>query len=199
MLDAKSQLDSQLRSIINDFTATWALRMTFPLGVGGDALAQALAAQPLGATPSTRSLQLQAQKGKLPGPAAVAGARTAIEREVPLLRARLDEWLEDVRVKETLVGAVEDAALANYEEFYGKWVREEGGGGGGAESARRKKGKGRENEVWEPGTFADWMGSVFGVERVGAGMGADVGERDEEQSGRGGSGRSMLGSVVVSP
>lgn len=185
MLDAKVELDAQLRTIITEFTTAWATRMTFPLSAGSATAEQlAAAGQPMNAQ-MQRSLQLQAQKGKLPGPAAVAGARTAIEREVPLLRSKLEEWLEDARVKETLVGAVEDQALQSYEEFYERWLREEGGADGA--SGRRKKGKGRESDVWDPDTFADWTATIFAVGRIGMG---DVEDEDEPEG---------IGSGVMSP
>lgn len=194
MLDAKVELDTRLRSVINDFTSSWAIRMTFVLDpTPSAAVSQALHEQ-------QRSLQLQMQKGKLPGPAAVAAVRTAIEREVPLLRAKLDEWLDDLRVKETLVGAVEDMALVSYEEWFGRWLKEEGAGSGHA--SMRKKGKGRESEVWDPDTFAEWTGRIFGVRRVGMGHDEEEEERGDQDfrgSVGGGSARTGLGLGIVSP
>jgi len=185
MLDAKVELDTRLRGVINEFTTAWAVRMTFVLDPSS--ASSKLHEQ-------QRSLQLQMQKGKLPGPAAVAAVRTAIEREVPLLRAKLDEWLDDLRVKETLVGAIEDMALVSYEEWFGRWIKEEGGGAGTPGTASRKKGKGRESEVWDPDTFAEWTSRVFGVRRVGVGY--EEGDEEEEEGEESGVRASVAGSSV---
>ncbi|KAB8360657.1 hypothetical protein FH972_024395 [Carpinus fangiana] len=130
MLDAKAELDSRLRAVITEFVNGLAATMT--AAVAGTA--------------------------KKDASVAVQAVRTAIERDVPVLRRKLDEYLEDVRTKETLVGAVQDQALANYEDWFVKTV--------GSSNGVSKKGKSREDDVWDPDTFADWTAELFGVGRA---------------------------------
>lgn len=129
MLDAKLELDTRLRAVITDLTTSTADRMTTSL------------------------------VATAPRAAAATAVRAAIETQVPGLRAKLDEYIEDVRTKETLVGAAQDAVLGRYEEFFETHmvaVRAVGG-------AVRAKGKGREDEVWDVDMFADWATEVFAV------------------------------------
>jgi len=53
-----------------------------------------------------------------------------------------------------------------------------------------KKGKGREDEIWDPDMFADWCQDVFKVGGLGLGLGLDLAGQDDEQvfSGSEGSG-----------
>ena len=135
MLDAKLELDGRLRTVINDFTNGFAARMTSAV-----------------AEPASKA------KGFSPSDA-VPSARAAIEKEVPLMRSKLDEYLEDLRTKETLAAAVQDQVQANYEDFFERhktYARANGG-------SVSKKGKGREDDVWDPDIFADWAATVFGV------------------------------------
>ncbi|KAF3491451.1 uncharacterized protein GIQ15_00968 [Arthroderma uncinatum] len=97
MLDAKVELDGTLRTVINDFTKTFAAKMTSNLP----------------SVPSktiTPALSQQIQKG-------VVATRRSIEEEIPNLRRLLDDYLEDKRTKETLVGAVQDSVIQIYEDF----------------------------------------------------------------------------------
>ena len=145
MLDAKAELDGRLRSVINDFTGTVAGRITS--AVGADA----------------------SRKRNFNGGAAVAAVREAAEKEVPALRVKLAEHLDDVRTRETLVAAVQDQVVQDYEDFHERYAGDgPGNGNGNAKMAgARKKGKGREDEVWDVDTFADWTATVFGVGREG--------------------------------
>lgn len=157
MLDAKADLDGRLRTVINEFTNGYAARMTATIA-------------PLGAGKKQEDFSGVA--------AAVQITRAAIEKEVPALRAKLDDFLDDVRIKETLVGAVEDQVLQTYEEFFERYMARKQANGG--LKVISKKGKGREDDVWDPDTFADWTGDVFGVGRMGFGLGIEgMGEEDE--------------------
>ncbi|KAI9823282.1 MAG: Golgi transport complex subunit 3 [Thelocarpon impressellum] len=145
MLDAKAELDGRLRTVINEFTNTLAARTTTAISASSS---------------SKRGFQ---------GGAAVKAVREAAEKDVPLLRRKLDEYLDDARTKETLVGAVQDQVVQNYEHFYRKHAVYGKANG----RASRPKGKGREDEVWDLDTFAEWTAGVYGVGREGMREGAD--------------------------
>jgi len=156
MLDAKTELDARLRECITALTKGFAANMTAPLA----------------AAPRTKK-----GVGGVPAEAkdAVAAVRQAIEREVPGVRRKLAEYLDETRTVETLVGAVEDVVLHEYEEFY------EACNAGRPGAGRKGKGKGREDDVWDPETFAEFTGNVFGVVRFGY---EDEDERfDDEDEG----------------
>lgn len=176
MLDAKAELDARLRGVIHDFVNDFASKM--------------VAALP-SAEISGKSVQSQVAILGDPAKAAAAvkASRAAIETEVPVLRAKLDEFLDDARVKETLIAAVEDQVLQSYEEFFERYTRRSGGNGTGGNNGDAigtpgsvsRKGKGKEDDVWDPDTFADWTGSVFGVRLAGSfglGIQAEVGEME---------------------
>ena len=97
---------------------------------------------------------------------------------MPLLRRKLDEYLDDVRTKETLVGAVQDQVLQNYEAFYAAFVKSSRDRG----KVISRKGKGREDEVWDLDTFAEWTGGVFRVGREGLRDGGTDNEDGESRS-----------------
>lgn len=162
MLDAKAELDSRLREVINDFVNGFASKMTA-------AIADKAPKQ------STDN--------------AVQAVRSSIEREARTLRSKLDEYMDDVRTKETLVGAVQDQALANYETWFDKVQ--------GSKQARgvngvSRKGKGKEDEVWDPHTFADWLDAeIFQVGRVGLDAAAEA----DDENDRGSFGGSVSGNV----
>jgi hypothetical protein len=83
MLDAKVELDARLRFVINEFTRHFAGRMTRGIDGSSNMLAAADSADPAGSV------------------------RSATEQEVVILRAKLEEYLEDGRTIETLVAAVQ--------------------------------------------------------------------------------------------
>ncbi|KAI9728437.1 MAG: Golgi transport complex subunit 3 [Chrysothrix sp. TS-e1954] len=147
MLDAKAELDARLRTVINDFTSDAAAKMT----------------------PAVAS-EVDTSKADFAGGKSVRATRVTIEKEIPVLRNKLDQYLDDTRTKETLVGAVQDQALATYEDFFERYTSRAKANGTASVS---KKGKGREDDVWDPDTFADWMVEVFGVSRVGIGEDED--------------------------
>ncbi|KAE8382600.1 Sec34-like family-domain-containing protein [Aspergillus bertholletiae] len=147
MLDAKVELDGRLRTVINDFISAFATTMTASLPAK---------------FVDTRNLQ----RGELIYPTC-----RNIEKEVPNLRTILDDYLDDVRMKETLVGAVQERVIQIYEEFFDKYMSSEKSKGHFVST----KGKGREDAVWDVDTFAEWCESIF---RVG------ISDADDEVSSR---------------
>ena len=135
MLDAKAELDAQLRAVISDFTNGFAARMTLPVSL-----------------PATKKSDFDASKS-------MKDLKSTIEREVKRLRIKLDEYIEDARTKDTLAGAIQDQAVSNYEDFYDRHISE----GRSQGNAPSKKGKGRQDDTWDPDTFADWATTVFGL------------------------------------
>ena len=160
MLDAKAELDGQLRTTINDFCAAISGRIS-------------------------AAIALPAIQNKSFNPSSVVPTiQAAAKVEVPAMRKKLEEYIDDSRTRETLAGAVQDQVVLTYETWYENWAAEKrkaAGVKGG--SAPSRKGKGREDEVWDAGVFAEW---ALGVFRVGRGFGSG-GIGGEEQSLREGS------------
>lgn len=149
MLDAKAELDGRLRTIITDFTSTFASRIT--------------------AAVSENATSKRTFNGGL----AVRMVQEAAGKEVPVLRRKLDQYLDDFRTKETLVKAVQDQVIQNYETFYDRYEAEKRSTG----RLVSKNGKGREDEVWDLDTFAEWADSIFAVSGLGI-----IGMEDESRS-----------------
>jgi hypothetical protein len=160
MLDAKAELDGQLRTTINDFCSASAGRVTAAIA-------------PLATT-----------KKNFDPSAVVPAIQTAAQQEVPLTRRKLEEYLDDPRTRETLVTAVQDQVVMNYEAWYEKYATERRKAGKGGVSS---KGKGREGDAWDADTFTEWALGVFAVGK-GYGGGGSSGRRLS-----GGSGRSLSG------
>ena len=140
MLDAKVELDGSLRTVINDLTSDFASRITKPVDASATAKKGFDAVQ------------------------AVAVIQKVAEKEVSFLRRKLDEYLDDVRTKETLVAAVQDQVIQNYETFYDMYTAEKRSNG----KPVSKKGKGRDDEAWDPDMFTEWAAGVFRVRGMGA-------------------------------
>ncbi|KAF7191690.1 Conserved oligomeric Golgi complex subunit 3 [Pseudocercospora fuligena] len=139
MLDAKAELDGRLRTVINDFVNGYASHITAP--VDSASLAQA-------------------QKNKDFDPLkAVRTVRGLAEKDVPALRAKLEEFVDDARTRETLVAAVRDQVIMSYEEFFDSYSE-------GTGKKLSRKGKAREDEVMGPELFNDAMDHVFQVGQV---------------------------------
>ncbi|KAF2770922.1 Sec34-domain-containing protein [Teratosphaeria nubilosa] len=153
MLDAKAELDGRLRTVINDFVNGYSAHITAP--IEANTVSQAKAKEAFDALKAVRTV------------------RGLAEKDVPSLRAKLEEFLEDARTRETLVAAVRDQVVMGYEEFFDTYSE-----GKGRKLSR--KGKGREDEVWGPELFGEAMEKVFLV-------GEMVGQEDEDGgSGSGG-------------
>ena len=159
MLDAKVELDGSLRTVINDLTSEFASRMTKPVDASATAKRDFDAIQ------------------------AVKAVQESAETEVPLLRRKLDDYLDDFRTKETLVAAVQDQMIQNYETYYDLHTAEKRSNG----KQISKKGKGRDDEAWDPDMFSEWAGGVFRVRGVGALDGDGDGESRSRSLSRSGS------------
>ncbi|KAK3708141.1 Golgi transport complex subunit 3 [Vermiconidia calcicola] len=152
MLDAKAELDGRLRTVINDFVNGYANHITAP--IEASAVSEAKTKQSFDALKAVRTV------------------RGLAEKDVPAIRNKLHEFVDDARTRETLVAAVRDQVVMSYEDFFD--TQSEG-------QARKlsRKGKGREDEVWGPDLFVEAMERVFQVGRI-------VGDGDVESGGRGG-------------
>ncbi|RMD43081.1 hypothetical protein DV735_g2048, partial [Chaetothyriales sp. CBS 134920] len=140
MLDAKVELDGRLRDVINDLTAHFAAAMTGPL-------------------PKPNSKK---EDGGTTPADAVAATTRQIEKEVPILRAKLELYLDHPPTRETLVAAVEDHVLQQYDAFWEDYInanRKQK-----KATAVSKKGKSPETDVWDADTFAEWCAGVFALE-----------------------------------
>lgn len=148
MLDAKVELDGRLRTVINDFINAFAARMTASLPAK---------------FVDTRNLQ----RGELIHPSC-----QTIEKEVPILRKILNSYIDDTRMKETLVGAVQDRTIQIYEDFLEKY------NASGKGQPISKNGKGRNDAIWDVETFAEWCEGIF---RVGvAGLQSEQVDEDDD-------------------
>ncbi len=136
MLDAKAELDGRLRTVINDFVNGYAEHITAPI-------------EPSSVSEAKTKQAFDALK-------AVRTVRGLAEKDVPAIRAKLLEFVDDARTRETLVAAVRDQVVMSYEDFFDS--QSEG-------QARRlsRKGKGREDEVWGPDLFIEAMEKVFQI------------------------------------
>ncbi|PGH11319.1 hypothetical protein AJ79_04935 [Helicocarpus griseus UAMH5409] len=182
MLDAKVELDGRLRTVINDFTNSFTAKMT--------------AALPATPPPPPKSSAAN-RSNESPYGNALRQTCNAVEKEVPVLRRCLDEYLDDRRTKETLVGAVQDCVIQAYEEFFEGYMAALNGnaaggkrGKGGDRSSSSKKlspaekaRRSQEDGVWDADTFAGWSEAVFHVGVAGLegsdgeeGFEGDVGE-----------------------
>lgn len=150
MLDAKVELDGRLRTVINDLTSSFAARMTSVIN------------------------EKATSKKTFNAVRAVEKIQEIAEEEALLLRRKLDEYLDDMRIRETLVGAVQDQVIQNYETFYDLHTAVKRSNG----KAVSKKGKGRDDDVWDPDMFTEWAQGVFRVGRMG------MPDRDDESRSR---------------
>lgn len=156
MLDAKVELDGRLRTVINDFINAFASRMTASL-------------------PTKFVDSRNLQYGELVHPSC-----GTIEKEVPVLRRILNEYIDDTRMKETLVGAVQDRTIQIYEDFYEKYITSVRGKG----HAINKQSMTRDDAVWDVETFAVWCEGVFrvGVAGLQSEQVDDLAEDDDDLS-----------------
>ena len=138
MLDAKAELDGRLRTVINEYTTGLADRITNAVS------------------------ESAAKKRGFDAASAVQKIQQVAEHEVPLLRRKLDDYLEDARTKETLVSAVQEQVIQNYETFYERVTTEKQANG----KVVSVKGKRKEAGIWDVDTFAEWTGEVFRVGRL---------------------------------
>lgn len=162
MLDAKQELDGRLRQVINEFTAGFARDMCKDLPKDLDKLGVKK-----GGGPDRESVLADA----------VGKTRKTVENEIPILRAKLEQYLDDHRTRETLVAAVEDQVVQIYEAFFDAYLAQSASAGGaagvngqksngtvgGGAAQISRKGKSPENAVWDIDTFAEWAEALFNV------------------------------------
>lgn len=161
MLDAKAELDGQLRTVINDFCASSSGRITDTI--------------------SSASLEKKTfSKLKV-----VPDIQSAANKEIPLLRQKLEEYLDDSRTRETLLAAIQDQIVLTYEN----WTESLDDNKGRGRHTSRNKGKGHEDDVWDVGTFTDWALDTL---RVGRGFTAP---QDETASTNNTSERASISST----
>ncbi|KAL8904159.1 MAG: hypothetical protein Q9207_003451 [Kuettlingeria erythrocarpa] len=141
MLDAKVELDGRLRRVIGEFTGAFAERILDPISAD------------------------KAAKKNFDPIEAVEQVKAVAETEVRVLRKKLEEYIDDGRTRETLVGAVQDLVVQGYETFFEHQMQEKGTDGSGRRG-KSKRGKGREDEVWDVDMFEEWAGDVFEVRRL---------------------------------
>ncbi|KAF2481794.1 Sec34-like family-domain-containing protein [Neohortaea acidophila] len=139
MLDAKAELDGQLRTVINDFVNGYSSHIMAPLDPSSIASAKT--------------------QGSFDALKAVRTVRGLVEKDVPAIRAKLLEFVDDMRTRETLVAAVRDQVVMSYEDFFDT-VSE------GTGKRLSRKGKGREDEVLGPELFGEAMERVFQVGQI---------------------------------
>ncbi|KAL9045711.1 MAG: hypothetical protein Q9206_007244, partial [Seirophora lacunosa] len=94
MLDAKVELDGRLRAVITAFTGAFADRILGPLD------------------------EKKVAKKGFDAIEAVEAIKRVADEEARVLRRKLEEYLDDRRTRETLVGAVQDQVVQGYEAFY---------------------------------------------------------------------------------
>ncbi|KAI5290473.1 Golgi transport complex subunit 3 [Ascosphaera aggregata] len=165
MLDAKAELDGRLRTAINSFTGDFAKEMTAHLVV-----------PPFSAL--TTSEQQQHQRDKLE--AILQETRKAVQTTAPRLRAVLDEYLDDRRTRDTLIGAVQDIVVQQYEDFLDgcAFALEESRRTASTKGAaipgrtnpvpsRAVKSQVVELGLWDVDTFGDWSEAEFKVNNEG--------------------------------
>ena len=136
MLDAKAELDVRLRTLINSFITDCTKKIS---GTIDDLLAT---------NPGFNGPQDAAQS-----------IRQAAEREVPIIHSKLDEYLDDVQTKETLLAAVHDQVVHNYEAFYEQSMVRNRASGKIVSTENRK----REEAFWDPDIVLKHIGEVFRV------------------------------------
>jgi conserved oligomeric Golgi complex subunit 3 len=151
MLDAKAELDGRLRTVINDFVNSYANHITAPI-------------EPATVSQAKAKEEFDALK-------AIRTVRGLAEKDVPALRAKLEEYVDDSRTRETLVAAVRDQVVVGYEDFLETYSE-----GKGRKLSR--KGKAREDEVWGPDLFGEAMERVFQVGRMVGDEDGDSGSGD---------------------
>ncbi|EXJ63031.1 hypothetical protein A1O7_03475 [Cladophialophora yegresii CBS 114405] len=179
MLDAKQELDGRLRQVINEFTAGFARSMCKDLPRGVDKVGG-------GGKKADRDRDRDRDRETILAES-VSKTRATIEKEIPILRAKLEQYLDDHRTRETLVAAVEDQVVQIYEAFFDDYAAhqsassDKGGNGkvnGAAATPISRKGKGPEDAVWDIDTFAEWAEGLFNVALPNV-------EDEDEDDGRG--------------
>ena len=185
MIDAKSELDGRLRTAINEHVNEYVWKMTSEISTiaSTDTADTAIEQQQQqfnhnGNTQRNKQEKLMGKKmPTIFRPTAIAAlksSRTAVQHNVPILKRKLGEYIDNERTREMLLAAVLEGVLGKYEKF---WERVEGvgfDGNNGISSRDRTHNYNRksdydddENVLWSPETFSQWCISVFGIGRIG--------------------------------
>jgi conserved oligomeric Golgi complex subunit 3 len=158
MKDARIELDERLRGVIGDLVSSWSGRMTGAIapGAAGSRAANGDDSPTVRGRPQTVTRKSSATGGQAGDDDAGTALRVrqAVEREVPLVRRKMDEYIHDRRTRDMLLRAVLEDVLVKY----AAWLESRGLGGG-----RSRKGKGREDTVWEEDAFREWALGAFGL------------------------------------
>jgi hypothetical protein len=154
MKDARIEVDERLRVIIGELVSSWSGRMTGAITITGatnGVESQGRGRQPGGTRKSSMSVTADDDADK------ALSVRQAVERDIPLVRRKMDEYIHDRRTRDMLLRAVLEDVLVKY----AAWLESRGLGG------RSRKGKGREDTVWEEDAFREWALSAFGLDGDG--------------------------------
>jgi conserved oligomeric Golgi complex subunit 3 len=168
MKDARTEVDERLRTVIGELVSGWSARMTGPLSLPpgyGDGQAP-----PRGRNPAPRKTSVSGTT-KNDDAAVALRVRESVEREVPLVRRKVDEYIHDRRTRDMLLRAVLEDVLVKY----AAWLENRGIASQGGKAGSRAKGKGREDSVWEEEAFGEWAFGAFGLDQGdGDGDGMDL-------------------------
>ncbi|KAF2261009.1 Sec34-domain-containing protein [Lojkania enalia] len=174
MLDAKAEVDVRLRAAINDFTGQFVSRMASSIDTKKKM-------QKFGAGEAAKRTDK---------------VRENIERETPFLRTKVEEYITDVRTREMLVAAVMESITQAYEDWFDTVYMPSLTTNG---TNRSGKGKGKEDDVWDPEMFGEWAASVFKVGTLGLGIThgeeEDLGGSDVDSMGGSVSGTERTGTT----
>jgi hypothetical protein len=177
MLDAKAEVDARLRQSINEFTKQFVDRMMASVDTKGKQGVKYGAGEAAKRTVSTRQ---------------------SIEKEASFLRSKIESYIQDPRTREMLVAAVMESVVQTYEDWFDTVYTPSLTTNGTSGKSSSGKGKGREDDVWDPDVFGEWCGSVFKVGALGLGImqdepedyQGDLGDDSDANSVGGVSGRS---------
>ncbi|KAF2738026.1 Sec34-domain-containing protein [Polyplosphaeria fusca] len=158
MLDAKAEVDVRLRAAITEFTGQFVSRMASAIESKSKGPQKFSAGEP-----AKRTSQV----------------RQSVERETPFLRDKLEEYITDARTREMLVAAVMESVQSKYEDWFDTVYTPSAQTNG---VGRSGKGKGREDDVWDPDMFSEWTTGVFKVGTLGLGIGQDDAEDMDDDS-----------------
>lgn len=150
MVDARTEVDERLRVVIGELVSTWSTRMSDPLDPSNTNGAAPARGRKTSTTPAPSDDSSRA-----------LAVREAIERDVPLIRHKMDEYIHDRRTRDMLLRAVLEDVLVKY----AAWL-EARGLAGPVSKASKGKGKGREDAVWEEEVFGTWAVEAFGLDDV---------------------------------
>lgn len=187
MLDAKAELDGRLRTAINAFTNGYAKEMGAHLTVPSFALSST--------PPEQEKLHIDLKR-------ILEETRKAVQTTVPRLRTILNDYLDDRRTRDTLIGAVQDLVSQQYEDFIEgcALALEESRRAASNKSAplpnrakpvasRAAKMEVVDLGLWDVDTFAEWCETVFRtsnegmLEQDGLPSPSSAGEESKEHHG----------------